>query len=464
MKKVRADYSGEPDQLKDEYVYKYFKQSGTFIVPSGITKVDVTVVGGGGSGSNKQTNYSGGTGGGGGYVVTKKEVTVVPNSSISIIVGKGGISPSGNGDESIFGNIIAEGGKGGFYGGDGGSGGGAYGYEPGSTVIEARGGNGGSNGRNGGSDSEGNGVGGTGQGTTTRGIDGILYAGGGGGGNSYSCYSNFAGNGGDGGGGRGGSARNDNAKAGEDNTGGGGGGGGRDYNGRDGGSGIVIIRWLANQSPTITLDSPTSNSPLGASGEFVLSGTIKDEDNDTVTISATINGKKKSTTISATSSTKNWSLKWQGSELSEGTYTNITVTADDGSGGKDTKTYTGTLTVDKTAPIKTNNATINISTNSIKITPHINYDIAGSHATSIKYSWYDKTTSSWIEGNWTSDASFELTELNPNEQYQIRYKARDIVGNESNWLETIERYTLTKIPILELLKATQSTIEGILKY
>ena len=212
-----------------------FTESQDWVVPAGVSVVDVFAVGGGGSGGFGYDEYAGG-GGGGGYTKTVKGLSVVPKTIIPITVGAGGMWTSTNaktdGGTSSFGDyVIALGGKtaNSLSGADGGSGGGGTDVEYGDGVA------GGSDGANGlGSYYNG----GKGQGTTTRAFeetDGELFAGGGGGGRG--------GRGGAGGGGTG--SGNTKAGNGTPNTGGGGGGTGSnkyDYAGI-GGSGIVIVRW-----------------------------------------------------------------------------------------------------------------------------------------------------------------------------------------------------------------------------
>jgi hypothetical protein len=254
--------------------------STTWIVPSGVTLIDVFLVGGGGGGGG-----SDGAGGGGGFVYAKSGLAVSPNQEWTILVGAGGSGGPISGHPGYFGeasefrlgsNILrVEGGfPGGSYysatrngvlilvgkGGDGGSGG---------SSVAAHGvgsGAGGSDGGNGdcytstycgtaGNYSDGFGIDNRNLGVlpinpykTTRSFgdyDGTVYSGGGGGG-TYN-RSGWTGAGGVGGGGNGG-YRNQKGGNGIPNTGGGGGGagwtGGFDTLGGSGGSGVVIIRYV----------------------------------------------------------------------------------------------------------------------------------------------------------------------------------------------------------------------------
>ena len=271
--------------------------STNFTVPKGVKKIDCFCVGGGGA-ADSDCRCSGG--GGGGYTSTKLGVDVNPGQDISVVVGAGQINNSifnqtGTAPSSCVGSICSA--NGGFSacgeydidkrdGGSGGSGGGKAGA------------NGGSDGGNGSANFEGF-TGGQGQGTTTRYFgesNGTLYAGGGGGAGQYRGddspnVATFTSKGGDGGGGKGAYAwlfygwnELSSAEPGSPNTGGGaggslissgsvtgGGGGGytttklaqsvtpgspisvvvgaggvcslSEFNGKNGGSGICIIRW-----------------------------------------------------------------------------------------------------------------------------------------------------------------------------------------------------------------------------
>jgi hypothetical protein len=228
-----------------------FTTNGTFIVPAGITSIDVFLVGGGGGG--------GSGGGGGGYTKTYKAseagyrdggaIVVVPGASWAVTVGAGG-NAAADGGYSRFGDDAtyqADGGKKGLAynqpGGAGGSGGGGYfgGFYQ-SADYYATGGSDGNNGVRGYYTA----TVAAGQGNTTREFGeatGTIYAGGGGGGLDQAYNVAVHGLGGAGGGGKGnysgGAADYSDATA---NTGGGGGGSGFANKGK-GGSGIVIIRW-----------------------------------------------------------------------------------------------------------------------------------------------------------------------------------------------------------------------------
>ncbi len=238
-----------PSYAPDPFT-KVFTSSQTYTIPDGVDKLDVTVVGGGNGGQNNQysgdTGYSG-AGGGGGYVINQYDVAVTPGSSMSVVVGAGG-AVAGVGGQSKFGTIQSQAMNAGSPQ-NGGSGGGAGGAEL-PTYLD---------GKNGGSDGSAgvnqayriaSSQAGSGQNTTTRGINDVLYAGGGGGAGMIYGYPQSHGIGGSGGAGGGGNGQwrtwggvYTAGTAGLANSGGGGGGGTYNGTGYTGGSGVVIIKW-----------------------------------------------------------------------------------------------------------------------------------------------------------------------------------------------------------------------------
>ena len=243
--------------------------SGTWTIPNGVTEVEVLVVGGGGAGARSSSFDSPGGGAGGLYYSTNWSVT--PGASVGVTVGAGAptttvVGDGANGQNSVFGSIIAYGGEGAIRGetppGRGGNQGGrsidnGVNITPGflgGTGNGAKGGAGaGEDGRNGGYSPAYGGAGvvvpitGTGP---LIGTDGNPISG------SYGNMIGYAGGGSAGFDGKelgaergesygGGSGSDPEGTAGTPgfNTLGGGGGGGRSANGGGGGSGVVIIAY-----------------------------------------------------------------------------------------------------------------------------------------------------------------------------------------------------------------------------
>jgi hypothetical protein len=217
--------------------------------------VECLIVGGGGGSGGIEGSYAAGAGGAGGFIRTNLNLSTT--GSYAVVVGAGGSGgPAGsnpnygsNGSNSSFTNLIAlgGGGGGGAYSGvgstgrDGGSGGGGGPSVSGGNGTTGQGANGGSGFGYGG------GASGTGQSGRQSDISGtnIWYASGGS--NPFNSTAP------DGGGGRGDAVENANlATDGKPNTGGGGGARwGGNLNGKSGGSGIVIVRYVTGGEATV---------------------------------------------------------------------------------------------------------------------------------------------------------------------------------------------------------------------
>lgn len=256
--------------LSGTYTVHTFNSSGNFVVASGTITVEVFVVaGGGGAGKQASGNPMGVGGGGAGGIGTNTAHAV--SGTVTVVVGAGGTGATSGGangtagSNSSFGTITAIGGGYGaggadVAGGSGGSGGGATGAGLGGAGTAGQGntgGNGsnaassygagggggrsavGANGTSGAGGNGGNGIASAISGTTA------YYAGGGGGSTYASGTDGLGGNGG--GGNAGVDGANNPGSPGTANTGGGGGGGHYETaisDGGNGGSGVVIVRYL----------------------------------------------------------------------------------------------------------------------------------------------------------------------------------------------------------------------------
>jgi len=216
----------------------------TFIVPKGVTTINVQAWGGGGCSGYNTSGRARGGGGGGAY--TEGIMSVTPGASITIVVGAGGIynnnnTTTDNGGTTSVGTLVANGGSRGVIGNNiavNGGTGGTVSTNPGvvTSFLSFAGGNGG-NGYVAG-DNGGGGGGGASASSAGAGDPGSNGTAGGGGG------TGGTGTAGGGDGGRG--ADNDGRPNSADGTAPGGGGGGRgDYSGsdRNGAVGQVIITW-----------------------------------------------------------------------------------------------------------------------------------------------------------------------------------------------------------------------------
>lgn len=270
--------------------------------PAGVTRVDYLLIGGGGSGGA-------GIGGGGGAGEFIESANQTVSGTITVTIGAGGTSADGraggNGGNSVFNSVTANGGGGGGSGlpgtqyapnsGSIGSGGGGYFGVNGATKSSSGGGrsNNGGAGSSGGcalaTAGGGGGAGGAGvAGSTTTGGNGgdgyassitgtsTYYAAGGGGGvngGSGCVTTGNVGVGGLGGGGNGGlknqtSPATNNGFDATPNTGSGGGGASNINSasvngiGGAGGSGLLVIKYV--NAPSISLSTSTVNASFGS--------------------------------------------------------------------------------------------------------------------------------------------------------------------------------------------------------
>ena len=274
--------------------------------PQGPIPAEILVVAGGGAGGGDPGYYKGG-GGAGGYRAFPN-VSILPGTNYTVVVGAGGSAPSvtSGSPSSLSGpNLPAPSytSAGGGHGnqvpwpaggpGAGGSGGGLPGYQPspqkaGNTpptsppqgnpggVGSGYGAGAGGGAGGAGDDGSGNGLGGNGGPGLTWPHSGSTYAGGGGGGNGQGDPGSF-GAGGPGGGGRGsgggGGSGGQSADPGTTNTGGG--GGGRTRPGQtagSGGSGVVIVAVAPSDAPRLSGGTP-STAPTPAGGKTLFTFT-----------------------------------------------------------------------------------------------------------------------------------------------------------------------------------------------
>ena len=265
--------------VSGDYRIHTFTSTGALETNASSLTVDYLVIAGGGGGSSQH----GGGGGAGGYRTSvgtsgqnsaaESSLTLTGSTSYTVTVGGGGAATSNgttapNGENSSFSTITSIGGGGGTgWGtpntvGNGGSGGGSSLNASGGTGTNNQGYDGGSTGTSNTFPNGGSGGGGAGQagenatnlsraGNGGNGLSSsitgsaVTRAGGGGGG----AHQPYAGSsGGTGGGGAGATAVNGNINVGidaDENTGSGGGGSsGASQTGGNGGSGIVIVRYL----------------------------------------------------------------------------------------------------------------------------------------------------------------------------------------------------------------------------
>ncbi|MCT4605653.1 MAG: stalk domain-containing protein [Marinisporobacter sp.] len=105
----------------------------------------------------------------------------------------------------------------------------------------------------------------------------------------------------------------------------------------------------ANQNPSISINNPSEDYYYN-SGKITISGNASDADDDDMTIAASIDGN--TVTDIVYGGDGNWTLEWDidALDISDATYTDILVSADDGNSGTGTDIYTGDLILDTIKP------------------------------------------------------------------------------------------------------------------
>jgi hypothetical protein len=129
---------------------------------------------------------------------------------------------------------------------------------------------------------------------------------------------------------------------------------------------LSITGGTLNHAPVISITNPTLDRYFNGTQTISISGSVTEVEVNNVTVSASIDGRPASNVV--TNGTGAWTCSWNiaGLNISQGTYTNIQFTADDGHTGIGTANYTGNIIVDKTPPalaISSPSATITASNN-----------------------------------------------------------------------------------------------------
>ncbi|MFA4132599.1 MULTISPECIES: glycine-rich protein [unclassified Brevibacillus] len=452
-----APIVGTDAQGRKTYTFTFSGSLETWQVPPNVTKIKLEAWGASGGLGMSDGRVPGGKGG-----YAAGDINVTAGEVLTIVVGgkgnlaamtSGGITPGGY-------NGGGDGGTGGTLYEGGGSGGGATDVRKGGTTLNNRilvaaggGGGGGTTGNAGGdgggitggdsANSSGSGAtqtsGGNGEGGKgTLGVGGpgrrlsYLSAGGGGGGGGY-----YGGGGGGGVGGGGGSSytgtlANSTTVAGQ----------------REGDGQVVIT--ILNSPPTLTINNAdiTASPAIGRS-IITLSGTVTDTNRDTITISATLDGKTKTDTVTGDISSQSWMLTWgvNSDNISQGVYRNIVVTANDGAGGVASISYTGTITVDKTAPVITISGIVNGAVYQNSVTPTFSATDAGGSGL--------MTVTATLNGA----AYTSGTAITTSGAKTLIVTATDNAGNQSQ--QTIN-FTVNKTPTLSLTSSSdnQTLSEG----
>ncbi|SKC78722.1 immunoglobulin-like domain-containing protein, partial [Maledivibacter halophilus] len=117
---------------------------------------------------------------------------------------------------------------------------------------------------------------------------------------------------------------------------------------------LALNSFTTNIPPSLSITTAEGDINLNYNGTFELEGAVSDSDNDTVEITAVIGEIEKTISID-TLENSNWSLSWKGSELKSGLFEGITINADDGKGGSDTKKWNGSIAINPYIRLNGNN-------------------------------------------------------------------------------------------------------------
>lgn len=225
----------------------------------------------------------------------------------------------------------------------------------------------------------------------------------------------------------------------------------------------MISSMYTNHIPQIQITNASADyikSAIPPNNKIRLTGKVADADGDQVTISAVLGGVAKVVDILSAPGilpgSDNWILEWDGSELSEGTYTGIVITVTDSNGSSATVTYTGTITIDKTAPVA-NAPTINVTSQTeIKVDPDAADPVVSGATSGLDAEApYMYNINGVDEAEWQA-GQLNMTGLTPNTPYTIKYKVRDAVGNESTYSIEVTKYTLA----VDAQSCTTSTLSA----
>jgi len=206
-----------------------------------------------------------------------------------------------------------------------------------------------------------------------------------------------------------------------------------------------------NMFPVLTVD----NSDLVVNSKTTslkLRGTVYDADGDTVSIQAKIGDVIKVASADNTGSTQSWELVWSASELTEGSYSNVEISANDGT-DKDSLLYTGVIVIDKSVP-------------AITVTPQNQQWTANTITIGINY--FDATTgidpnnrvykltqSRDIPLSWDSaDLDQKEIILKDEGEWFLHTKAADLAGNEKTLVSG--PYQLQSLPTTPDLKVNNA--------
>jgi len=224
-------------------------------------------------------------------------------------------------------------------------------------------------------------------------------------------------------------------------------------------NGFVKVQdsFYSNRSPQGEISEPIENKVILGQDAYILSGKAWDTDQDHLTISVTIGDVEKAFEMMETPSGEpvedNWSVSFQGEELADGIYSDTIVKLTDTKGTVTEVPLNYSLTLDKTPPV-VNTPTVTVeSTTQITVAPEAEDSMTELGTVPYLYNRNGEDIGTWMA------ELFLDTELTPNTKYTYKYKARDAVGNESEYSEEVSKYTLALNPAeVQITSSTTGSI------
>lgn len=207
-----------------------------------------------------------------------------------------------------------------------------------------------------------------------------------------------------------------------------------------------------NQAPTITVTAPLPNlyfSAVAGNDSITITGTVYDSNvGDVLTVKYNIDGGAEQSlpgTINANGTNQAFAdtvIAVGG--LTEGAHT-LNIWVSDNNSASSAVTARA-FNVDKTAPVPNVPGCVANSASQITVTPNASDPLsggvaAGLHGTPYLYNRDDADIGGWVAGNLVD------TLLNANTRYEYKYRARDLVGNESGYSVSSVVYTLALDPL-----------------
>lgn len=209
----------------------------------------------------------------------------------------------------------------------------------------------------------------------------------------------------------------------------------------------VTVNYITNDSPALSIISPTANGKYGIS--IIPSVSVSDPNGDTLTCKYYIDSIVKETkTISNTATAQTVSFNTLDIKtLTEGLHA-FKFEVNDGIAPVVSQTINAQI--DNNTPYLGTISFIS-DASSITISGTATDSMSGMNSLPYKYS----LGSTIID--WTTDTSRKISSLSPNTSYTAKFEARDVVGNIASKEQNL--YTKAQIPVFSTTNATETSLD-----